>query len=93
MVAFALTSPPVSILLYAQEKIDETADARMRSEELEHSKIMHTLHMLTDRYGPQRYGGTPNHRVGRQMGGCRDDCLGYEEWPSGTLGSLGTRGG
>src|SRR5277367_5182144 len=52
----------LSILLYAQEKIDETADARMRSEELEHSKIMHTLHMLTDRYGP-RVTGTPNHEL------------------------------
>jgi carboxypeptidase Q len=52
----------VSILLYAQEKVDEATDARMRSEELEHSKIMHTLHMLTDRYGP-RVTGTPNHEA------------------------------
>jgi hypothetical protein len=52
----------LSILLYAQEKVDEAADARMRSEELEHSKIMHTLHMLTDRYGP-RVTGTPNHEL------------------------------
>jgi carboxypeptidase Q len=52
----------LSVLLYAQEKIDEAADARMRSEELEHSKIMHTLHMLTDRYGP-RVTGTPNHEM------------------------------
>ncbi len=50
----------LSILLYAQEKVDETTDAKMRSEELEHSKIMHTLHMLADRYGP-RVTGTPNH--------------------------------
>jgi len=52
----------LSILLYAQEKVDETTDAKMRSEELEHSKIMHTLHMLTDRYGP-RVTGTPNHEL------------------------------
>src|SRR5271156_4111479 len=52
----------LSVLLYAQEKIDEVTDARMRSEELEHSKIMHTLHMLTDRYGP-RVTGTPNHEL------------------------------
>ena len=51
-----------SILLYAQERVDETTDAKMRSEELEHSKIMHTLHMLTDRYGP-RVTGTPNHEM------------------------------
>jgi hypothetical protein len=46
--------------LVAQERVDETTDAKMRSEELEHSQIMHTLHMLTDRYGP-RVTGTPNH--------------------------------
>ncbi len=44
----------------AQEPVDQTTDAKMRSEELEHSQIMHTLHMLTDRYGP-RVTGTPNH--------------------------------
>jgi hypothetical protein len=35
--------------LLAQDKVDEATSARMRSEELEHSRIMHTLHMLTDR--------------------------------------------
>jgi carboxypeptidase Q len=52
----------VSVVLMAQEKVDEATSARMRSEELEHSKIMHTLHMLTDRYGP-RVTGTPNHEA------------------------------
>lgn len=46
--------------LVAQERVDEVTNAKMRSEELEHSQIMHTLHMLTDRYGP-RVTGTPNH--------------------------------
>jgi carboxypeptidase Q len=46
--------------LAAQERVDEATDAKMRSEELEHSQIMHTLHMLADRYGP-RVTGTPNH--------------------------------
>ncbi len=49
-----------SALVFAQSKVDEATDGRMRSEELEHSQIMHTLHMLTDRYGP-RVTGTPNH--------------------------------
>src|SRR5277367_7084706 len=49
-------------ILTAQENVDEAASARMRSEELEHSRIMHTLHMLTDRYGP-RVTGTPNHEA------------------------------
>jgi carboxypeptidase Q len=52
----------VCVFLYAQDKVDEVTDAKMRSEELEHSKIMHTLHMLTDRYGP-RVTGTPNHEL------------------------------
>jgi carboxypeptidase Q len=48
--------------LVAQERVDQVTDAKMRSEELEHSQIMHTLHMLTDRYGP-RVTGTPNHEM------------------------------
>src|SRR5580698_2428135 len=51
-----------SLVLVAQDKVDESTSARMRSEELEHSRIMHTLHMLTDRYGP-RVTGTPNHEA------------------------------
>ncbi len=51
-----------SSLLFAQEKVDEATDARMRSEEMEHSQLMHTLHMLADRYGP-RVTGTPNHEA------------------------------
>ena len=49
-----------SLYLFAQEKVDQINDAKMRSEELEHTQILHTLHMLTDRYGP-RVTGTPNH--------------------------------
>ena len=52
----------VCCLLLAQEPVDEATVARIRSEELEHSQIMHTLHMLTDRYGP-RVTGTPNHEA------------------------------
>ena len=54
----------VCVLLAAQtqEKVDQAAAARFRSEELEKSQIMHTLHMLTDRYGP-RVTGTPNHEA------------------------------
>src|ERR1700756_4177855 len=48
--------------LVAQERVDQVTDAKMRSEELEHSQLMHTLHMLTDRYGP-RVTGTPNHEA------------------------------
>ena len=45
--------------LAAQVKLDDATYARIKSEELEHSQTMHTLHMLTDRYGP-RLTGSPN---------------------------------
>jgi carboxypeptidase Q len=48
--------------LAAQVKIDETTYARIKSEEAEHSQAMHTLHMLTDRYGP-RLTGSPNYEA------------------------------
>jgi carboxypeptidase Q len=49
-------------LLFSQEKVDEATDARIRSEELEHSQLMRTLHVLADWYGP-RVTGTPNHEA------------------------------
>src|SRR3974377_2252849 len=52
----------LACLLLAQEKGDEPAPARIRSEEAEHSQILRMLHMLTDRYGP-RVTGTPNHEA------------------------------
>jgi carboxypeptidase Q len=57
-----LAAIAVCCLLLAQDKVDESATARIRSEEMEHSQILHTLHMLTDRYGP-RVTGTPNHEA------------------------------
>jgi hypothetical protein len=52
----------VTCVLLAQDKVDEATTARIRSEELEHSQIMHTEHMIADRYGP-RMTGTPNHEA------------------------------
>src|SRR5947209_5869299 len=49
-------------LVFAQPKVDEATAARIKSEEAEHSQLMRTLHMLTDRYGP-RVTGTPNHEA------------------------------
>jgi carboxypeptidase Q len=48
-------------LVFAQA-VDESANARIRKEEAEHSHIMQTLHVLTDRYGP-RVTGTPNYEA------------------------------
>lgn len=44
------------------EKIDHEMYGRIRAEALERSQIMHTLHMLTDVYGP-RLTGSPNMKA------------------------------
>ena len=50
----------VSLVLLAQSADD--VNARIRKEETEHSQILHSLHILTDRYGP-RLTGSPNHEA------------------------------
>jgi carboxypeptidase Q len=54
-----LVVPGLACLLLAQEGPDGSVNARIRREEAEHSQVMFTLHMLTDRYGP-RLTGSPN---------------------------------
>jgi carboxypeptidase Q len=49
----------VPSFLLAQEPVDEAVNARIRSEAKDHSQVMHTAHILTDRYGP-RLTGSPN---------------------------------
>ncbi|SPF32992.1 Peptidase M28 [Candidatus Sulfopaludibacter sp. SbA4] len=53
-----LAALALSCLIFAQS-VDQSTNARIRKEEAEHSQVMHTLHMLTDRYGP-RLTGSPN---------------------------------
>ncbi len=53
---FALAT---AALLSAQPAATSEVNGRIRQEEAQHSQVMHTLHMLTDRYGP-RMTGTPN---------------------------------
>src|SRR3954447_21500583 len=53
-----LAAASVCLVLVAQSTDD--VNARIRKEETEHSRILHSLHMLTDRYGP-RLTGSPNH--------------------------------
>ena len=43
----------------AQSRLDADLNAKIRQEENAHSKILHTLHMLTDVYGP-RVTGSPS---------------------------------
>jgi carboxypeptidase Q len=50
----------LSLLLVAQSADD--VNARIRREAADHSQILRTLHMLTDRYGP-RLTGSPNHEA------------------------------
>src|SRR5258707_10652744 len=51
----------VPILAPAQSA-DPDIDKKIRQEETEHSQIMHTMHFLTDVYGP-RLTGSPNHKA------------------------------
>src|SRR5689334_4485425 len=54
LVAASLVAP-----LAAQPRLDADINAKIRQEENAHSKIMHTLHMLADVYGP-RVTGSPS---------------------------------
>src|SRR5438876_3781299 len=47
-------------LLFAQAANQADINAAIRKEGMENSKVMHTLHILTDLYGP-RLTGSPNH--------------------------------
>jgi hypothetical protein len=49
----------IPLFLLAQEPVDEAVNARIRAEAKDHSQVMHTAHILTDRYGP-RLTGSPN---------------------------------
>jgi carboxypeptidase Q len=49
-------------LLLAQEVIDQNTNWKIRREENEHSQVMRTAHVLTDRYGP-RLTGSPNYEA------------------------------
>jgi hypothetical protein len=48
--------------LLAQSAADPDVNKKIRQEENEHSQIMHTMHYLTDTYGP-RLTGSPNHKA------------------------------
>src|ERR1051326_7811943 len=52
----ALLSP---LPFFAEEPINAEINAKIRQEGIEHSRIMHTMHFLTDVYGP-RLTGSPH---------------------------------
>ena len=59
-----LTLPLLALpaMLWGQAGDTETPNAIFRREAAEHSQVMHTLHVVTDRYGP-RLTGSPNHEA------------------------------
>ena len=57
LLVLALVAPLVP--LAAQTSLDADINAKIRAEENSHSRIMHTLHMLADVYGP-RLTGSPS---------------------------------
>src|SRR5579871_1345225 len=58
--AVLLAILPLS-LLHAAEAVDLSVVNRIRTEALENSKVMETLELLTDRYGP-RLTGSPEFK-------------------------------
>ena len=58
--ALLLNAILLSNFVSAQTAAPADVNAAIRKEGMENSKIMHTLHILTDQYGP-RLTGSPNH--------------------------------
>jgi len=70
-----------SLPFAAQERLDPTINDRIRAEEAQHSQILHTLHYLTDVYGP-RLTGSPNHKAATEWAGKQMTVWGF---PNGHL--------
>lgn len=51
-----------AVIAGAQSASDPDINKKIRQEEGDHSQIMHTMHFLTDIYGP-RLTGSPNHKA------------------------------
>jgi carboxypeptidase Q len=52
----------IQITVLAQSAVDPEINKKISQEETDHSQIMHTMHFLTDVYGP-RLTGSPNHKA------------------------------
>ncbi len=61
LAAFIVLALAVSAL-HSQSATDPDINQKIRAEETDHSQIMHTMHFLTDVYGP-RLTGSPNHKA------------------------------
>ena len=81
--------------LLAQEARQAEVYAAIRKEEMEHSKILNTLHYLTDLYGP-RLTGSPNHVnaakwIARELQSWGFDNTALEPWEFGHPGWVNER--
>src|ERR1044071_533022 len=82
--------------IFAQQAAPQAdINAAIRKEEMENSKIMHTLHILTDLYGP-RLTGSPNHEnaakwAASEMKSWGFDYTGLEPWDFGHPGWVNDR--
>jgi hypothetical protein len=59
---FAFVISAAVVLAHGQSAADADINKKIRAEENDHSQIMHTMHFLTDIYGP-RLTGSPNHKA------------------------------
>src|SRR5689334_2017350 len=80
----------VPVLAQAQEKVDLNMMHKIKTEEFMNSKVMETMHKLTDRYGP-RLTNSPQFRAAgnwatKQMTDWGMSNVHLEEWDAGFPG-------
>lgn len=93
VLAFAMSVALVAA--QAQSAPDPDINKKIRAEENDHSQIMHTMHFLTDIYGP-RLTGSPNHKAAadwaiRQMKDWGLENTHLEPWDFGHPGWMNER--
>jgi hypothetical protein len=87
--------PPLIFSCILSAQTSDDVNARIRKEEADHSQVMHTEHMLTDRYGP-RMTGSPNHEAAAKWVASQLTEWGFknvhlEPWDFGRAGWLNER--
>jgi hypothetical protein len=90
-----LTTAAAVIVAAGPEPIDHAVNARIRAEARDRSRIMRTLHVLTDVYGP-RLTGSPNHKAAAEWAVSEMKSWGFERgqlepWDFGHPGWLNER--
>jgi len=85
----------IALVAQAQSATDSDINKKIRAEETDRSQIMHTMHFLTDVYGP-RLTGSPNHKAAadwaiRQMTGWGLENAHLEPWDFGHPGWMNER--